>query len=569
MTSLSFRASLAVLLVLFLPAGCSRKYFEKSADKQVYRIIKDKSALVRNTDPHFTLEQTNALSLEAYPIATNVVDFLGPDGERERGARRLTLADALGLGIRTSRAYQSRKEQLYLSALSLTLARHQFAPIFSASGTVNYQVETERAVTIGVDEITGQAKPVFSDSLVEQHRIQGSADVGASWLIRDVGRVTAAFTTDALRFITGDGKLTTSSQLSATFVRPLLKNAAFKQEMENLTQAERQVLYDLRDFTQYRKDFSVQIAQAYYGVLGLRDAARNSFLNLQSSRKNAERSRAMAQEGRITQADLGRLEQQELSAQSSWINAVRGYQQSLDSFKFLLGLEVSANLVLDDHELDTLQILHPSLSAEDSIQVALAARLDYLNAKDELADAERKVELAANFLKPQLDFNAGVAINSDTTQSGFVLPDPGRYRWNAGLAFDPVLDRLAERNSYRSALISRNRSARAVAQQADQITQQVRDSWRTLDQAKLNYEISENEVRLSERRVEEQNLLAELGRARAQDQVDAQNDLSNSKNRRTQALVTHTVSRLQFWDNLGILYIKDNGQFEEIQNASR
>ena len=74
-------------------------------------------------------------------------------------------------------------------------------------------------------------------------------------------------------------------------------------------------------------------------------------------------------------------------------------------------------------------------------------------------------------------------------------------------------------------------------------------------------------VRIAERRVEEQNLLAELGRAKAQDQVDAQNDLIASKNQLTQALVTHTIARLQFWNNLGILYVKDHGQWEEIQDA--
>jgi len=32
-------------------------------------------------------------------------------------------------------------------------------------------------------------------------------------------------------------------------------------------------------------------------------------------------------------------------------------------------------------------------------------------------------------------------------------------------------------------------------------------------------------------------------------------------------LVGHTIARLQLWDNLGILYIKDSGQWEEIQSA--
>ena len=124
-------------------------------------------------------------------------------------------------------------------------------------------------------------------------------------------------------------------------------------------------------------------------------------------------------------------------------------------------------------------------------------------------------------------------------------------------------------NAYRTSLISRDRAARAMVQQEDEIKLQVRDSWRSLDQAKRSYEISEIGVKLAERRVEEQSLLAELGRAKAQDQVDAQNDFVNSKNQLTQALVAHTIARLQFWNNMGILYIKDRGQWEEIKDANK
>ena len=213
----------------------------------------------------------------------------------------------------------------------------------------------------------------------------------------------------------------------------------------------------------------------------------------------------------MTQADLGRLEQQELTTENTWINAIRSYKQALDNFKIELGLTVDAHLLLDDRELEALQIHHPDLSVDDSIQVALAARLDYLNSKDQLEDAVRQVDLAASFLKPRVDATATVAVNSNPNEANrFPVPDVGRYRWNAGLNFDPGLDRKAERNSYRSALITRNRAARAIDQQEDEIKLQVRDSWRTLDQAKRNYEISEISVKLAERRVEEQDLLAEL-----------------------------------------------------------
>ena len=541
------------LLLAVAATGCTANHYRRSADKAAYGVIGQKAPLVKNMDTSFTIEQTNAIALGSLPVVTNVVDFLGPDGEGERGARILRLEDALNIAIHYSRSYQSRKEQLYLSALSLTLARHQFTPLFSAGGNAAYNVTATESASL-------------SDHFVEDRSVSANGSVGESWLIRDVGRITTAFTADFLRFVSGDPRLATSSKLSATFVRPLWRDAGFKQEMENLTQAERDLLYGLRDFAQFRKDFSVGIASAYYNVLGNRDAVRNSYLNLQSSRQNADRTRALAQEGRVTGTDLGRQEQQELTAESSWINAVRSYKQALDNFKIQLGFKVDANLVLDDGELEALQIHHPDISVNDSIQLALASRLNYMTIKDQVEDAERKVKVAQNFLKPQVDLFANASLVSDPAKN-YSLPDPQRYAWNAGLNVDPGLDRTSERNSYRAALIARNRAARTLEEQEDQIKLQVRDSWRTLDQAKRNYEISEVGVHIAERRVEEQGLLAEWGRSKAQDQVDAQNALIDSKNQRTQALVTHTIARLQFWNNMGILYIKDNGQWEEVQNA--
>lgn len=541
-------------------AGCTANYYRKSADHLAYGVIQSKAPLVPDMDPHFTIEQTNTLSLDGLLVSTEKPDFLGSNGGREAGARVVNLDEALNLAVKYSRSYQARKEQLFLSGLTLTLARHQFTPLFNSEANVDYAVQRT-----DLEELTGV--PGLEDEYAKQAKVTAGGTIGASWLIRDVGRITTAFTADAIRFVTGDPRLTTSSQLSATFFRPMLRDAGFKAEAEALIQAERQLLYDLRDFTRYRKDFSVQIATAYYGVLGLRDAAKNSFLTLQSSRINAERTRALAQEGRVTTADLGRLEQQELSAESTWINAVSGYQQALDGFKIQLGLSVDAQIVLDEDDLTALQIRHPEISVDDSIQVALEARLDYLNTQDQYADAVRKVAVAANMLKPRVDLTANISPYSNPNLN-FSYPDLQRYRWDAGLAVDPGLDRQAESDAYRTSLINRDRASREIVQQEDEIKLEVRNSWRTLDQAKRNYEISEIGVKLAERRVEEQNLLADLGRAKAQDQVDAQNSLNDSKNQRTQALVTHTIARLQFWNNMGILYIKDNGQWEEGQHAN-
>jgi len=553
------------LLTGFFLTGCTANYYRKSADRAAYGAIAAKTPLVRNMDTNFTLERTNSISLDGFATSTNAPDYLGEGGKREDGAKILRLDDALDIAVHHSRDYQNHKEQLYLSALSLALERHQFAPIFSANGdaTVSGQAVPMTA-TVSNKVTTLLTTNVF---FTEDRSVSGSGSINVNWLIADVGRISAAFTSDFLRFVTGDPRLAESSALSATFISPLVRDAGFKREKEALIQSERDLLYGLRNFTQYRKDFTVQIARDYYNVLGQLDAARNSFLNYQSSTKNAERTRAMVAEGRDTTANLGRLEQQELSSESSWINAVRGYQQALDDFKMELGLPVDAPVILDQAELEALQIQHPQISVDDSIKVALAGRLDYMNAKDSFEDAERQVKLDQNLLRPQLDFSATAGMDSNPNRNtGFQLPDPQRYSWSAGLALDPGLDRTAERNTYRSALITRNRSARNLELVEDQIKLDVRNSWRTLDQAERNYEIAESGVKIAERRVDEQEMLAEVGRARAQDQVDAQNDLIGAKNQRTQALVTHTIARLQFWDNMGILYINGDGRWQEVSN---
>ena len=536
--------------------GCSANYYRNSADKEAYSAIRNKTPVVTNMESQFSIDYTNSLNLEPLPIATQTNDFLGPAAAVEVGARILSLETALAIAVKNSRLYQNAKEQLYLSALSLTLSRHQFAPLFSAGGSGSYEQAAVEIVPV-------RTNAVLSDNLVEESAVRGGASVGAAWLIRDIGRISAAFTTDFLRFLSGDPRSLVSSELGATFSRPLLRNAGYKAEMENLTQTERDLLYGLRDFVRFRKTFTVQVASTYYQVLGGRDAARNSYLNLDSSRRAGERKRSLANEGRTTQTDLGRIEQQELSAEGAWISAVRNYQRALDYFKILLGIPVETRVVLDEQELRNLNIRQPDIKVEEAIRIALAARLDYQNTVDQQADSHRKTLLAKNFLKTQLDLTASGSIASAQENGGIPLPDLDRYRWNAGVNLDLPLERKAERNTYRAALIAESRSQRALELRRDEIELQVRESWRTLEQARRTYEISEIGVKLAQRRVEEQELLAELGRAKALDQIDAQNALLASTDQRTQALVAHTVARLQFWENMGILYIKDQGQWVE------
>jgi outer membrane protein TolC len=494
-------AQITSVAALLCVTGCTARHHQRSADREAYQSIQDKAARVPNLGERFVVDETNRLAFDSLPQLQSVDEFLGKEAALDEGARVLSLEQALHIAVNHSRIYRTSKEQLYLAALEVTLARHRFRPLFTGRSSATYGGETERAVQVGVDEITGAPKVIVSDNLVERNRINGRNSFGADLLIADVGRLSAAFTSDFLRFMYGDQRVIASSQMTATLSRPLLRNAGFKAEQENLTQAERALLYAMRDFARFRKEFTVQVAAAYYSALSGRDAVRNAFNNLERFRRSVLRSRSLAGEGRVSQSDLGRLEQQVLAAEGQWIATVRNYRRALDDFKMLLGVPVETRLVLDERELAGLQIEHPEIQLEDCFRVALAARMDFQNVQDQLDDATRRVKLAADGLKPQLDAASNVGLSSRADEDKLLpLPDAERYRWSAGLNLDLPLDRKQQRNAYRTAQISEARARRTVSQREDEIRQQVRESWRSLEQGRRNYEIAQIAAKLAEKR---------------------------------------------------------------------
>jgi outer membrane protein TolC len=354
--------------------------------------------------------------------------------------------------------------------------------------------------------------------------------------------------------------------MGATLAQPLLKGAGYRIAIESLTQAERDLLYALRDFSRYRKEFSVEIAAAYYGVLQSRDAVKNSWRGLQNFKINVEKEKSFADEGRSPLASLGLLRQAELTTEGDWVDAVRRYFERLDQFKIQLGLPLSTKVMLDDQELQQLKVIHPSITVAEAIEVALTSRLDLQNEHDVLEDAGRRVEVAKNALKPRLDLAAGVDVPARGGSQW--APDIPQYSWYAGLDTELPFDRKAERNAYRTALITRERAVRQLDLAKDQVRQQIIEGWRSLDQAKRSYEISEIGVNLSQQRVEEETLKQTLGRGTGRDLVDAQMAMIRSQDNRTSALIAHTIARLRFWRDMGILMIKDNGQWKELSDGS-
>ncbi len=552
-----FYIPLAICLGIIFP-GCSAKWHKESADKEAAKLIDEKTDMVPNMPQDFTIDRQKEIDLSKYPLQEESAEFFGDEADFEVGARLLNLMDVLELAVKHNRTYQNQRESLYLEALSLSLSRWQYTPIFGAGGTATY---TERAAEVRND----------MNQVIRNHESSVSmrSDTGAQMLLRSGGRIAASVSTDFFRFVSGDDKWARSSAVSATLTQPLWRGAGYRAAIENLTQAERNLLYALRNFTRFRREFSVDIASQYYSVLQSRDRVRNEYIGYQNAIANAEEERAKLEEGQTTLTSLGLFEQSLLSSETRWINEIRNYKQNLDQFKILLGLPTNERIVLDYSELSKLSIDHPALDIDEVTEVALVNRLDLYNQRDQVVDAERKIYVASNNLKPDVNLVLSGGLGSDPNSGAAVpLPELDNYNYSAGLDVDLPLGIKDRRNNYRATIINLDRAQRQLELAEDQIKLAINNDWRALDQAKRNFEISEIGVKLSESRVDEQQILKELGQGTSRDLVQAQEDLVSSRNQRTNALVQHTISRLNLWRDMGILYIQDAGKWEEKEVSS-
>jgi len=525
-----------LVLVLAILTGCSTARFKAQADKEVYEIIRHKQEVALGIDGPFSIEQEKEDPLFGLPLRQT--ENLGDIAAEQ--VVLLSLPQVLEIASINNRDYQARKEDVYLKALDLTLARHQWGPILTGKASTAYTKKSN-------DETVG-----------------GGTEFGFTKVFADGTKLGAKLSTNLLMHLVRSPREAASSLISVTLTKPLWRGAGKRIAQENLLQSERDVVYTIRSFAQYHRTFAVGVASAYYRALQGRDSVVNSWNNYQNLILARKRSEMMAVAGRLPEFQVDQAKQNELRAQDNYVRAVQSYQQAIDQFKIRLGLPTDAAVALDPAELTALRdrgILHPELNADKAVNVALAARLDLLNVRDQMDDAGRKVDVAKNGLAPGVNLVLASSVPSEENKPGIFVTREGTY--SAALDVDLPIDRLSERNTYRRTLISLDRSVREASLFEDQVKLDVRDAWRKLQEAKASYDIQQISLTLARRRVESTTLLLQAGRADTRDLLEAQDALLEAQNAVTRALIDHTIARLEFWRNIGILEVNENGLWQE------
>jgi outer membrane protein TolC len=354
------------------------------------------------------------------------------------------------------------------------------------------------------------------------------------------------------------------SVLSATVTQPLLRGRGRRIAQEGLTQAERDVLYEIRSFNRFRKEFVVSVVSQYYGVLQARNKADNAQNNYQRVTESKERLEAEARVGRRPRFEVDQAQQDVLKARDGLVKAQQEYEQALDEFKIVMSFDTDTKVELDQNELEALEevgITEPDYTLEVAIETGLKQRLDLATSADEIDDAARKVMVAADNLGAELNLSASADVGSKAeTDFANLLFHDGTYA--IGLEGDLPFDRKAERNAYRQTLISMQQKQRDHEEEVAQVKLDIRQAYRKLQEAQERYHIQKNSLALAHRRVDSTAMFLDTGRAQTRDLLDSQNDLLEAQNELTDALVGHMIAKLNFFRDIGILQARPDGMWQ-------
>jgi outer membrane protein TolC len=220
---------------------------------------------------------------------------------------------------------------------------------------------------------------------------------------------------------------------------------------------------------------------------------------------------------------------------------------------------------LDPNELEALQaigISQPEYTEQEAIDMALTHRLDLANTRNGLEDTGRKLVLAAKGLGVQLDLTGSANVASEPeTRFANLLFDEGDY--GLGLNADLPLDRKAERNAYREALISLRQDQRGYDEDVDRIKLDVRQAYRDLASTTESYRIQQIGLKLAQRRVEAEELSLQYGQGTVRLLLESEDALVQAQNDVLGALVDHTIAKMSFFRDVGILQVRPDGMWEQ------
>lgn len=454
----------------------------------------------------------------------------------------LQLADAIRIATKYNRGYISRRENFFLTMLGLDLTRHNFLDV-NFAGSISYN-----------GSILDGAKLTHGTQLA----------LSGSKLLPTGGSISVSGNMSQDYFRTPNATLgfqSAAAGLSVNFSQPLLRGAGRTIAWEGLNSAERSAVYAARDFEEFRQTFAIDVIQRYYNLVAEKKGLAIVEQTMESQEYSWREAKALYRVNRTTKQDELRAEQNYRDAQNRYLNAKQDYARRLDEFKIFLGLPLTLNLEIGE---ETPPFFEVVIDRNAAINAALHNRLSIATQRDRLDDTIRGLKIARNGLLPDLDVSVGATVGSlegNTLNLGDF--DWGPWAASFGFSLEIPLDRVAERNNLRSAMISVAQARRSLRETEDRVILDVRDALRGLDTQRKTLANEQQNLVTIRRRITKARIDHRAGIASNRDEVEAKQELASAALSLLRLQVSYYIEVLRLRQSLGLLFVDKEGRIVE------
>lgn len=207
------------------------------------------------------------------------------------------------------------------------------------------------------------------------------------------------------------------------------------------------------------------------------------------------------------------------------------------------------------------------MSIEQVVELAIENRLELMNARGNVMDARRQLEITANKLQSVLNVVTQGNLGTDPGNKPFDFR-ADQSSFQAGLQFSAPLDQVLQRNNFRAAIVGYQRARREYMRLEDSIKQTVRNEWRALAVLRPNFETTRQNLRFSgmslDSSIEATAAPVRPGAGAANSNAGLQlttnlGNVLNAQNSLIQIWIQHELNRINIYQDMGIMQIDERG----------
>jgi outer membrane protein len=464
------------------------------------------------------------------------------------GKLRLGLEDAILLTLLNNSDVNVDRAQFDLSQFAVQRARSPFDPLFVAGFTPTRSTSPSASSLNGASTL----------STLNQTSTTGFSQTFQSGTGVNVGMTSTRFTTNS-SFATVNPSFT--SGLTFSVSQPLLRRFGFFANRAPIVIAQRGVRQSRANFESQLNDTVQRVINQYWDVVQARKTLEVLKKSLELAEASYQRDKRALELGALPPLDIYRSESQVAQRKVPVIQAEYSLKQAENTLRQTIGADLDARAGALDLELTEAADTNGKLEIVDlqeSLATALKNRPEIEAQSQQLAIDDTNAKLAANNLRPDVNFSASYTSNGlggmvfDNSSGTPVLVSNGGFGDSfsqlGGFSFPTYSMSLQMRFPIRNsaaaadlgtALVSKRRSIYQMRGLQQTIVTEVKNAVHDLEQAELVITAAQASRDLAAKNLAAEERKYQLGAQTIFFVLDAQNQLSQAEQSLVQAQISY------------------------------